>query len=239
MALLRTIVWFIYFFGALILFIPVMYRAKRKKDHKQADANIYIERYVHLWANTLMKIAGVTVTVEGKENIPHQQAVLFTPNHQGNYDIPLMLLHLGHPPALVAKIETTKIPLIHSWMKLLDCVFLDRKNPRKAMEALKQAQNLLENGQNIVVFPEGTRSKGGPLGEFKSGAFKIACKAKAPIVPVVIDGSYRAMEANGGLMKPAHIHLKILKPIETAELSKEAQRTLPETVANLIAKELP
>ena len=59
MALVRTIVWFCYFFGALIAFIPVMFRAKKKRLAGDADASDYIKKYVYMWAGTLMKIAGL------------------------------------------------------------------------------------------------------------------------------------------------------------------------------------
>ena len=161
---------------------------------------------------------------------------MFTPNHQGDYDIPLMLLYLDRPHGLVAKAETKKIPFVRTWMTLLNCVFLDRSNPRKAMEAMREAEALLERGESMVVFPEGTRSRGDHMNEFKAGAFKMACKAKVPVVPVAIDGSYRIMEANGGLMKPAHVRVLILPPIETASLDRAEQRALPQRVAQLIAE---
>ncbi|MEG2842222.1 MAG: lysophospholipid acyltransferase family protein, partial [Ruthenibacterium sp.] len=93
-------------------------------------------------------------------------------------------------------------------------------------------------GKSMIVFPEGTRSKGGPMGEFKSGGFKMACKAKAPIVPVVIDGSYKIMEANGNWMRPAHVNITILPPIATAALTREEQKALPQKVAQMIAEYL-
>ena len=54
-----------------------------------------------------------------------------------------MLMYLDEPHALVAKIETMKIPLVRTWMKLLNCVFIDRKSPRRSMEAMRQAQALV------------------------------------------------------------------------------------------------
>lgn len=235
MALLRTIVWFLYFFGALVALVPQMICAQRKKAAGAPGAKAYIHRYVRMWAGTLLHIAGVTVTVKGQENIPKGRAVVFTPNHQGDYDIPLMLMYLDEPHALVAKIETKKIPLVRTWMKLLDCVFIDRKSPRHSMEAMRQAQALVQAGESVVVFPEGTRSKRDAMGEFKAGAFRIACKAGAPVVPVAIDGSYKIMEANHNLMKPAHVNITILPPVETAGLGRTAQHELAAQVAQAIA----
>ena len=105
-----------------------------------------------VYKRQLLRIAGVTVTVKGQENIPKGRAVVFTPNHQGDYDIPLMLMYLDEPHALVAKIETKKIPLVRTWMKLLDCVFIDRKSPRHSMEAMRQAQALVQAGESAVSY---------------------------------------------------------------------------------------
>lgn len=239
-AIPRTVVWFLYFFGALLYLIIPMRKAKRLiAAGDTAGVRALVNRYVPMWANTLLHIAGVTVTVRGREHLPEGRAVVFTPNHQSDYDIPLMLTQFATPPALVAKIQTKKIPLVRTWMEFLDCIFLDRDNPRQAVAAMNEVGGVLERGVSVVVFPEGTRSKGGPMKEFKSGAFKMACKARALVVPVVIDGSFRAMEANHNLMCPAHITMTILPPIDTALLDRAAQKELPGVVAAQIAAQLP
>lgn len=236
MAILRTIVWFFYFFGALIVLTPKMNEAKRRKAAgDESGCRAIVDRYVPMWMSTLMRIAGCTVTVNGLENIPKDRAVVFTPNHQSDYDIPITLVHLDRPHALVAKVETLKIPLVRTWMKLFDCVFIDRKNPRQAVTAMKEAGALLARGESVIVFPEGTRSKGDAMGEFKHGAFKMAFAAGAPVVPVVIDGSYKIMEANHNLMCPGHVTMTVLPPIETAGLDRAAQKALPDEVARRIA----
>ena len=194
MAILRTIVWFFYFFGALIVLTPKMNEAKRRKAAgDESGCRAIVDRYVPMWMSTLMRIAGCTVTVNGLENIPKDRAVVFTPNHQSDYDIPITLVHLDRPHALLAR------------------------------------------GESVIVFPEGTRSKGDAMGEFKHGAFKMAFAAGAPVVPVVIDGSYKIMEANHNLMCPGHVTMTVLPPIETAGLDRAAQKALPDEVARRIA----
>lgn len=240
MALLRTIWWAMAFIGGLLVRIPTMLRAQRlKKNGDDAGAYALAQNEVGSWALLLLRIAGVHVTVTGKENIPKDHAVVFTPNHQGDYDIPLMLTQLDALHPIVAKIETLKIPLVRTWMRMFDCVFLDRKDPRNAVLAIREAEGILRSGRSVVIFPEGTRSRGDNMGEFKNGAFKMAFAAKAPIVPIAIDGSYRIMEANHNLMKPGEVKITILPPVETAGLDRAAQKTMPAQIAALIAAELP
>ena len=94
-------------------------------------------------------------------------------------------------------------------------------------------------GMKMVIFPEGTRSKGGPTHEFKAGSFKLATKSKVPIIPVTINGSYNLLEANGGgKIKSSNVEVIIHAPIETSKLSKEELASLHETVENIIVKDI-
>ena len=239
MAVLRTIVWFFYFFISLVCYLPAMFRAKKLKAAGDPSYRKIMDKCVPQWMSSLMKLAGCKVTVRGKENldaIPEGQGVVFVCNHQGDYDVPLTMVYLGAPPAMVAKIETQKIPMVRTWMELLDCIFIDREDPRQAITAMKGAGEILKAGRNIVVFPEGTRSRGDHMNEFKTGVFKIPFSAKAPIVPVAIDGTYKIMEAHHNLMCPGEVTLTILPMIETKDLDRAAQKALPEQIAAMIAE---
>ena len=238
---MRTIVWFIYFWSYLLFKWPLLHKGlKALEQGDWATGDALAASWVPDWAGKLLRLAGVTVTVEGQENIPQGRPCVFVANHRSYYDIPLMLTQLDAPHALVAKKEVGKIPLVRGWMRLLHCVFLDREDSRKAMEALNEAIGHVNKGYSVVIFPEGTRNKGpeGSLLEFKGGAFRIATKTKAPLVPVAITGSRDIMENNGGWMKPAHVTIRILPPIETAELDRQQLKELPEQTAQLIGSKL-
>lgn len=236
---MRTILWFIYFFLYLIAVLPLYFKAKRlKNSNKIEECDELVNSVVQKWADNLLKAAGATVDVVGEENIPKNEAVLFIANHQSNFDIPILLTYLNKAHPLLSKVEVGKIPLIKQWMQLLNCVFLDRSNAKEAVIALGKVTENVKNGYSCIIFPEGTRSKGGPVGEFKSGAFKIAEKTKVKIVPIVINGSYKLMEANGRFIKPASVKVEILPPIVTENYTREEFRGLPDVLENIISQKV-
>ena len=239
---MRTIIWFIYFWGYLLFSWPMLHKglaAQKRGDNAVGDA--LAAKYVPHWAGRLLAMAGVTVTVTGRENIPAGRPCVFVANHRSYYDIPLMLTQLDAPHALVSKIEVSRIPLVRGWMRLLHCVFVDRGDARQSIQCLSQATENVRAGYSVTIFPEGTRYKGaeGGLGEFKGGAFRIATKTGAPVVPVAISHSRDVMENNHMLMHPAKVTVRILPAIQVAELDKETQKALPELVQEQIRLALP
>ena len=208
---------FIFYPGIILaLIITNLYRIKintltKKGDSKKREA--YIHKVTTQWAKFVMKLSGAKITVIGEENIPKDQTVLFIANHQSNFDIPLIMSSIDVPKGFIAKKELEKWPMISTWMKYINCIFMDRSNLRKSAEAIVEGAKLLKNGYSMVIFPEGTRSKGGPVEDFKAGSFKLATKSKCPIVPVTIDGTYKLLEANKNWIKADNVRLIILSLI--------------------------
>ena len=87
-----------------------------------------------------------------------------------------------------------------------------------------------------MIFPEGTRSKDGKLAEFKEGSFKIATKAKCPIVPMGVIGTPELFEEHSPWMKPANVTINFGKPIETKDLDRAGQKELSKNVRAEVAK---
>ncbi|MBU3803256.1 MAG: 1-acyl-sn-glycerol-3-phosphate acyltransferase, partial [Candidatus Cellulosilyticum pullistercoris] len=170
---------------------------------------------------------------------PKDRNVVFISNHQGNFDIPLLMGYIDMPKGFISKIEAKKIPIVAKWMELIHCVFMDRSTLKGSAGAIIEGIKTLKAGHSLVIFPEGTRSKSDHMGEFKSASFKLATKPGIPIVPVTIDGSYKIMEQNHNKIKPAHVKITIHPMIETKGLSKEALEVLPQQVAHMIASALP
>lgn len=237
--MLRTIIWYTTFATSLIGKIPQMYTVKSlEKKGLIVERDEYIDKVSSKWALNRVKLSGAKVKVFGQENIPSDKPVVFISNHQGNFDIALFMSHINKPKGYIAKIEMKKLPVIRNWMKYMNCVFMDRSNIRKSAEAIVEGVNIIKKGYSLVIFPEGTRSKGDKIGEFKAGSFKLATKSKAPIIPVTIKGSYKLMEANGSKIKPAEVEIYIHPPIDTVGLSKEELESLPEKVKTIIQTKL-
>ncbi len=101
-----------------------------------------VEYEVRAWCSALFASGRGAGDGARQENLP-EEPVVFVSNHQGNFDIPLMLTALPRPCGLAAKMELARLPLIRSWMKLLGCVLIDRGNPRQSVAALGEAAERL------------------------------------------------------------------------------------------------
>lgn len=207
-------------------------------EGKIEERDKIVHENVPVWARYILKQCPAEVEVIGHEKIPQDQAVVFIANHQGNMDIPVMLGYIDRPIAFVAKVELAKVPILSSWMRLMQCTFLDRKSPRASVQAMHDAIDGLKKGYSQMIFPEGTRSRGGPHREFKAGSFKLAFSAEAPIVPVTLDGTWRLLEEKGKLQK-GKVTVTIHDPIYTAGLSKEELHEIPAKVEQICCASLP
>lgn len=191
------------------------------------------------WCEILIGSTGSTVEVVGLENIPQEGSVLFVSNHQGYFDIPILLQYLPKSLGFLAKIEIKKWPVIGKWLLCLEGVFIDRNDIRQSLTAIKTTTEALKSGQSIVIFPEGTRSKSSELGAFKPGSLKPAQRANVPIVPITIDNTYKILEANGDRdLKPAKVKITISPAIDVNDASNETSGDLMTRVFEIIQSHL-
>lgn len=237
---MRTIYWYASFFITLIGTLPKLSKIKRlEKQGKLEERDAYIYHAAQKWMMDNLKRSATEVEVVGAENLPKEGNVVFISNHQGNFDIPLLMAHIDMPKGFISKIEAKKIPIVATWMELIHCVFMDRSTLKGSAGAIIEGIKLLKEGHSLVIFPEGTRSKGDKMGEFKTASFKLATKPGVPIIPVTIDGSYKIMEQNNNKIKPAHVKLTIHPMVTTKGLSKEELAVLPKQIEETIASALP
>ncbi|KEI90826.1 1-acyl-sn-glycerol-3-phosphate acyltransferase [Clostridium botulinum] len=223
-----------YMLLSLLRIIKLKY-LKRKGNKEEIDR--YINKSVVGWANFIVNGIGIKINKKGLENVPDGPC-LFVGNHQGLLDVPVVVSSLDKYVGFVAKKEMLKLKILTYWMKEMKCVFMDRQNVRAAVKTINEGVENLKNGYSMLIFPEGTRSRGENLGEFKKGSMKLGIKAGVPIVPIAINGTYNVLEANGRKIKAADVDLIICPPIYPNELSKEEQNNLSATIKDIIQKEL-
>jgi 1-acyl-sn-glycerol-3-phosphate acyltransferase len=237
--MLRTIFWFTCFWLLQLFSILFLlaYFLLGLLGRRQGQAQL-LEWTTRSWARLLIAIAGGRVDVSGLENLPVGGGILFVSNHQGAFDIPLLLGYVPGLKGFVSKKENGRLPVVGTWMKLLRCIFLDRKDLRQSARAIGRGVEDLRTGRSLIVFPEGTRSKSGVMNRFKDGSFKLATRSGAAIVPLTIDGSYRLLEGNRGRITPGRVRLHIHPPIRIRDLSNADKETLTETVQRIIASKL-
>ena len=204
-------------------------------DDNRKEHDKLVSTYVKEWAEYVLKISGVNISVSGIENIP-DETVIFVCNHRSFFDIPVVLACLDKPYGLMSKDSVEKIPFLGKWMRELNCVFVDRNNPRKAVRALELVGNNIDNGYSMIIFPEGTRSKNGELLKIKTGAFKLAVKKNVSIVPIAMTGTDDVFEKNNLKIVPGNVTLKVLPKI--AVTSDSNYKDLMDMAHDVIQKNL-
>ena len=176
---------------------------------------------------------GVRYHVYGKENIPRWGSrVCYVANHQSALDIPA-IFGTGAWCGIVAKQELFRIPFLHSLLKLLRCISLDRSSLRAGLQSILAGVERIKSGYPMGIFPEGTRSRTGEIAEMKAGAFKMATKAKALLVPIVIKNTRTAFEAIDSL-KRVNVYVQILPPIDTSIMSEDELKNVHSVVEKMI-----
>jgi 1-acyl-sn-glycerol-3-phosphate acyltransferase len=192
-----------------------------------------------VWTWLVLHLGGVSIKVDGLDNIKPDQAYIFMVNHQSNIDIPVLIEALrAFQLRWIAKRELLWVPGVGWALWATRHVIVDRGDRKDAMTSLKRAQQLLNAGISVVVFPEGTRSPDGNLLPFKKGGFLLAVKTRTPVVAVTINGSRRVLPKGGLRVRPGTVEISISAPIATANHQPGAVRALTRQVEQIITNKL-
>ncbi len=237
--MLFSVWWYLKLIVSLIGKTPQLIYSKRiLKKQGQKAFDDYVYGVVTDWTQHRLKDSRAQITVHHAERIPKDRNVLFVSNHQSDFDIAVFLALIDKPMGFVAKIEMEKIPLLNTWMKNIQCVFMDRHDLKQSVKTILKGIEILKSGYSLTIFPEGTRSKSSHMGEFKAGSFKLATKSGVPIVPVTINGTYKIMEGSHYRITPATASVEIHDPIYLDGLSKKELTDLPQRVREVIVSGL-
>lgn len=191
------------------------------------------------WARLLGWLTPISVVVEGQKNADRQKSYVVVCNHQSLYDIVVVYGWLKLDLKWVMKQELRKFPGIGIGCEKAGHIFVDRKNPKRARQAIKEALDSLGNGIGILFFVEGTRSTDGRLLPFKKSAFRIAIEQQMPVLPVTLIGTRDILPAKSLKAFPGRARMVIHPAIETKGMSVAQINDLLNATKEEIASALP
>jgi len=139
-------------------------------------------------------------------------------NHESWADI-FLISHLPWEMKWMAKDVLFRVPCLGWMMRMAGDISLTRGERTSAAKAMLAARERLRKRVSVMIFPEGTRSRGGELLPFKDGAFRLALETGAPILPIVVAGTREAMAKGSFRFQRARARVKVLDPIDTTGLT--------------------
>ncbi|MFQ5716358.1 MAG: lysophospholipid acyltransferase family protein [Nitrospinales bacterium] len=189
-----------------------------------------------LWSRWLCRLNGVRVEIKGLEHVRSEPAQIFVANHQGFFDIFALSGYLPVQLCWVAKSSLFWIPFVGWAMKAAGDIGVNRKDKKKAYQAFLATAEKIKSGHSVVIFPEGTRSPDGSIGEFKKGGHLLAMRTKAPMVPITIIGSGRILTKRSVRVRPHPIQIIISPPLAVENLPPREQKNILEKIREIICE---
>lgn len=176
---------------------------------------------------------GIRFKIDYVEEIDWSKNYVLCPNHTSILDITALTFLCPQPFSFIGKVELLKNPVTRAFFKSID-IAVDRTSRTSAFKAFKRANTLLKENKSLVIFPEGKIDDDYPprLHEFKSGSFRLAIENQVQILPIVIVDAWKLLWDDGSKYgsRPGIVHIKVLPPIDTKNLSDEEASMLQEKV---------
>lgn len=229
--MIRTFFVVLFVFLYLIFGIPVLgvFWLISKNEKWKASAALAQLRLVQWAFRCICAISGVKLTVIGEEQVPTDEPVLYIGNHRSYFDIVISYARCPRLTGYIAKDSMLQIPLLSTWMKRLNCLFINRDDIKESLKTILAGIENVKNGISMCIYPEGTRGKGADELEmlpFKEGSLKIAEKTGCKIVPMAMTGSADIFEKHIPYIRRSHVILEYGAPIDVNTLSREEKKKL-------------
>ena len=189
------------------------------------------------WSRIMLWAAGARVTVHGMEELVPGEPHIFVSNHLSWFDVPALAAYLPRYK-FVAKAQLFKVPVFGPAIRSVGMIPIERENRKAAFESYKVAAQKIQEGNSVVVYPEGTRGSSYPLRPFKKGPFVLAIAAGVRIVPVLLHGTLEVFGKGAKTVRPGPIDIHLLEPIPTAGLSYDDREKLANDVRDRMAAAL-
>jgi 1-acyl-sn-glycerol-3-phosphate acyltransferase len=183
-------------------------------------------------------LSGTRVVIEGRERLADPRHTVVMSNHVSHLDAPVLFQILGVDFKAIAKKEVFAAPFFGAVLRMAGFVDVDRSDREQARRAIARTTRSLREGACFLVFPEGTRSRTGELGDFKRGAFVAALESGSRILPVALEGTREMMPRGRLKIRPGTVRVRVLDPVDTGSYSYAERDRLAREVRSRIAKAL-
>ena len=196
-------------------------------------------KIARLWARVILIGMGFRYSIKGTENFEEGKSYMLVANHTSMTDIMLMLLAVkNHPFVFVGKKELVNIPIFGFIYKRV-CILVDRENSKSRFAVFERAQNRIQQGLSICIFPEGgVPDESILIDEFKDGAFRIAIEHQLTIIPITFYDNKKRFSYTFFSGSPGKMRAKIHPPIETIGKTMDDKLHLKQQVRDIILTEL-
>lgn len=232
-----SVIYKIYFFIVFALTLIVLYPVFRY-FLSSADRYPIAFRWMRFYAYLLNGLTGIFVVAKGKENIPPLGSYIICSNHTSFLDIMALYIVFKRYFIFTGKQEISKWPLFNIFYTSGMNILVDRQNREGSFKAFKQISKVIDAGNPVFIFPEGTISKKAPvLSEFKSGAFSIAIQKQVPVLPVTMINNWKLLQRGNIFHTKGHPGISrvvVHPPILTKGLKKEDLQKVEDLVKERI-----
>jgi 1-acyl-sn-glycerol-3-phosphate acyltransferase len=230
------IIWLLFELNYLRPFRANIRRFRATMDYERERLEII--KASSLWSELLYRKLAVDLSVESERELP-EGPLVFVSNHESYADIPTLYMAIPNRQfGFVAKQNLRDLPLYGRWIEEVRSVFLKRDDVKSSLRTIEEGISYIKDGFSLAVFPEGTRSRGGPAREFKKGSLRLAIKTGVPIIPVSIMGTSQIFEAAGRIKKNVRVRVYVHAPIPTSGITKQESNELTSKVEGIIRGKL-
>lgn len=183
-------------------------------------------------------ILGFKVDIAGLERLDPKTPCIYMANHLSLLDGPILFAVIPGSVRVLLKKEVFRIPVIGQSMRFIGFIPVDRKGIRAGKRSIDRAvRQMAERGYSFLIFPEGTRSRDGRIQPFKRGGFFLALASGAPIVPVIIRGSFGLMPRGRFFVKKGTVRIEFHDPVPVAGYRPDTVSGLVDRVRDIIRSE--
>jgi 1-acyl-sn-glycerol-3-phosphate acyltransferase len=176
-------------------------------------------KFARSWSWLVMKTILSPVKVTGMAGLDNSKPKVYAVTHASALDIPILYVYLPFQFRIVFKSELLAYPFVGWHLKRSGQVCINQQNPAASIGAVKSALRSLRNGMPLVIFPEGGRTPDGRLQPFLPGAFFLAIKAQADIVPIALVDTFALLPMNTYHIKCQRLEMRVGEPISTVGLT--------------------